>query len=327
MGIPDTYSTDKILELIGDESTEIPDDIIRAAFEVIKANSQTNTAEYLGFYTPAQLHFMTTETFSKDYTPHPLPVDKDSLHIHPLSGHWVTSFYDSVLKQLFVYDSLHSLYHQKEVELQLRQIYSSEIVNSFNYVKVTQQSAEPIYGVMAIAFAFSVFLRQNPSSISYDITKAREYLRHCISTGTVSPFPVLSIDSDNDWFKNYLNTQQKNASAQRMARSRENRSIEKVKSDREKDTSCRREKRKQRSQDEILTDKVKDTLSKKESRKMRSEGKVLKERFVNTSRKKERRFRRSPHEILKDKDVDTASKRVRRERRSQDRIRIRKVGG
>ena len=297
MGIPDTHSTDKILELIGDESTEIPDDIIRAAFEVIKANSQTNTAEYLGFYTPAQLHFMTTETISKDYTPHPLPVDKDSLHIHLLSGHRVTSFYDSVLKQLFVYDSLHSLYHQKEVELQLRQIYSSEIVKSFNYVKVTQQSAEPICGVMAIVFAFSVFLRQNASSISYDITKisyditkAREHLRHCISTGTVSPFPVLSTDSDNDWFKNYLNTQQKNASAQRMVRSRESRSIEKVKSDREKDTfskresrkkralfkilkdrnketSCRREKRKQRIQDEILTDKVKDTLSKKESRK------------------------------------------------------------
>ena len=167
----------------------------------------------------------------------------------------MTSSYDLVLKQLFVYDFLYSLSHQEEVELQLRQIYSSKIVNSFNYVKVTQQSAEPICGVKAVASAFSCFLRQNPSSISYDITKAREHLRHCLSTGIVSPFPVLSIDSDSDWFKNYLNTQQKNASAKRIARSREKRSIKKVKSDREKDTFSKRESRKKRALYKILKEK------------------------------------------------------------------------
>ena len=41
------------------------------------------------------------------------------------------------------------------------------------------------------------------------------------------------------------------------------RALFKILKDRNKETSCRREKRKQRSQDEILTDKVKDTLSMK----------------------------------------------------------------
>ena len=46
---------------------------------------------------------------------------------------------------------------------------------------------------MVIAFAFCCFLGQNPMKFIFNINRAREHLKNCISAGEVKQFPLLNM--------------------------------------------------------------------------------------------------------------------------------------
>lgn len=75
--------------MVGDSSTEITDDVIIAGLELIRANGDNESVQYYGYYKPAEIQYFTLHPCENNSTL--LPVNKDSLHIHPLTGHWVTS--------------------------------------------------------------------------------------------------------------------------------------------------------------------------------------------------------------------------------------------
>jgi hypothetical protein len=52
-------SPDNLLQLLGNSSTEIPDDIITVALQLLAAHQQQDHQCYIGYYTPAQIHFFT----------------------------------------------------------------------------------------------------------------------------------------------------------------------------------------------------------------------------------------------------------------------------
>lgn len=54
-------SPEYLLQLIGDENTEIPDDIISAAIELLSAHQQKHQNCYVGFYKPSQIRLFTSQ--------------------------------------------------------------------------------------------------------------------------------------------------------------------------------------------------------------------------------------------------------------------------
>ncbi|KAH3893415.1 hypothetical protein DPMN_017562 [Dreissena polymorpha] len=80
-----SYHPASLTQLIGDYTTEVPDDVIVAALELMKANCDADTSEYYGYYKPAAIL-----TFINSYDGESvvrLPVNKNSIHIHPLTRH------------------------------------------------------------------------------------------------------------------------------------------------------------------------------------------------------------------------------------------------
>ena len=81
-------------------------------------------------------------------------------------------------------------------------------VRSSIYVSVTQQNCMPICGVLA--FAVSIYNGKDPKQINYDISKARDHLRKCLTSGHIEPFPskvvITSMASDN-LLHNYFDDQ------------------------------------------------------------------------------------------------------------------------
>lgn len=102
-----SYSAESLLHLIGSPTTEIPDDIVTAALNLMKANSPPDGDLYVGHFLPAQIKWWTQmcNEVQPDFI-ETIPMDKSSINIHPLTGHWVTSFYNKNTKELCVYDSL-----------------------------------------------------------------------------------------------------------------------------------------------------------------------------------------------------------------------------
>ena len=196
-GTTHPYSPQQLSLLVGNANTEIPDDIIQVALNLMKAHSEQSTSPYIGYFTPAELSFIC----SNPEIPHrrPLPDHTFSINIHPLQNHWVTSSYDNSTGNINVYDSQMTSAHLKQVLPQIEIVYGEAKAQHVKYVTVTQQSAEPICGVMAIAYAFSCFLKNDPALINYDITSARQHLKLCISTGQVAPFPVIQQEPRNNY--------------------------------------------------------------------------------------------------------------------------------
>jgi hypothetical protein len=118
-----------------------------------------------------------------------LPDGKFSVNIHPLPGHWVTSCFRPHPKEIHVYDSVRNQIHYEQVLPQLRLVYGEEKMSKVLYKEVTQQGYDPLCGVMACAFAFTCVLGKRPENCSYDTLNARQHLRLCLMTGTVSNFP------------------------------------------------------------------------------------------------------------------------------------------
>ena len=196
----------QLLTLIGNDDTEITDDVIQALLTLMQAHNTQNLC--IGFYTPAEITLMINQP--NCIPSRTLPTNTSCVVIHPLEGHWVTSYYNVNIRQLYVYDSLQSNSHYLQVKEQIRLVYGEEIADNFKYVSVTQQNYMPICGVLAFAFAVSIYFGMDPEKINYDISKARDHLRKCLTSGHIEPFPtkviITPMASDN-LLHNYFDDQ------------------------------------------------------------------------------------------------------------------------
>ena len=122
--------------LVGHSFTEITDDVIEIATNLMKAYSN-NTSPIIAFYTPSEIHLLTVENYTRATCCRQIPLDRSSINIHPLSGHWVTSYYNVQNNILCIYDSLMSNSHYNEVLQQLKIMYGNDITSHAQYVNVT----------------------------------------------------------------------------------------------------------------------------------------------------------------------------------------------
>lgn len=56
---------------------------------------------------------------------------------------------------------------------------------------VSQQSYQPLCGIMPIAYAFSSFLKIICVQQQFDISEVRNHLYHCLKNNVLEPFPTL----------------------------------------------------------------------------------------------------------------------------------------
>ncbi|WAR14429.1 PIF1-like protein [Mya arenaria] len=277
------YSCETFLRLIADESNEIPDDIVVASLNLMNALSTVNSKMCVGLYSPAQLHLASVD---KSIVLPPPPLDKDILNIHPLTRHWVCTFYKADTRQLYIYDSLQSNDHIRDVKHQLACVYPQRIISSLKNVNVSQQGTNPMCGVMAIAFAFTCFLGLDPAAVQYDLTKARCHLKHCLSTAQVLPFPVKENTENMQWLQKYLADQLQyklSATALRKRRSRQNKDVH---------------------EREQLAQRLHKQMARSDSNKH--------EKLKQTDNQSKRKARADPHKCVKLKQTDSQSKRKAR---------------
>lgn len=95
------------------------------ALNLMRTFSDTRTSEFIGYYTPVELQFITSTSQNVIFF---IPPDRFAINIHPLPGHWVTSCQLPQLYQIHVYDSLMSQEHFRQVIPQLQVIYGFESV-------------------------------------------------------------------------------------------------------------------------------------------------------------------------------------------------------
>ena len=196
--------------MVGNRNTEIPDDIIIASLNLVKSMCDINLEPYIGYFTPAEIHFSLNadQNDSATVIKPTLPDNKFSINIHPLPGHWVTSCYYPQTNEVHVYDSLMSPVHYEQVVPQLKLVYGETKTSNIIYSQVTQQQYEPLCGVMAVCFAFSCYLGKDPEFIDYDIFKARQHLRECLIQGEVKSFPEKSFQLNSPLESSLLGTNQ-----------------------------------------------------------------------------------------------------------------------
>lgn len=155
----------------------------------MKASTDPVAAQYIGYYTPAEIEYHTSNT-PQNQMPS-LPGERDILHIHHIKRHWVTTFYCASSRTVFVCDSLRNKSHFDLVMKQINVVYGVLAVN-VKQVNVTQQNSNPDCGPMAIAFANSYFLKSDPSKRKFDVSKARQHLKMCITNGCITQFPTFT---------------------------------------------------------------------------------------------------------------------------------------
>ena len=184
------YHPARLAGLFSTSFTEITDEVIEVAINMMRSLSNEETTPYICYYTPVQLEYYCSETPQyQELHVQKLPTDKSSVNIHHLPGHWVTSYYNHTSGHIHVFDSLMCNSHLQDVSKQLMIMYEQNKVNNVIYERVTQQSIEPICGLMAIAVAYTCLNAKNPAHVHYDITKVRSHFQQCILDGHLSEFP------------------------------------------------------------------------------------------------------------------------------------------
>ena len=203
------YHPARLARLVGGNSTEITDELIDVAINMMRTFCIHEEAPYICYYTPVQLEYFCSAIVEIDTEFHvqTIPVDKSSVNIHHLPGHWVTSYYNCETGNIHIYDSLICQTHFNEVQKQLLIMYEKILVKNVIYEHVTQQSTDPICGLMAIAFAYTCLISKNPTQISYDITKVRHHFQQCLLNGQLSEFPTLTSSTTNCLLQNYFSYQ------------------------------------------------------------------------------------------------------------------------
>ena len=58
-------------------------------------------------------------------------------------------------------------------------------------VSAQQQDNDVDCGIFSLAYATSLLFGENPTNISYDITRMRQHLDRCLAHGKVQPFPKI----------------------------------------------------------------------------------------------------------------------------------------
>ena len=112
-----------------------------------------------------------------------------------LGGHWICCFYDTTA--LYIYDSLNSRRLHVNNELFLKKLFPFFNEIPKHYIKVQHQNNNRDCAVFAIAFATSIFFKQNPSQIIYDIDKMRPHLYDMLQRNTLVHFPTVKNESLN----------------------------------------------------------------------------------------------------------------------------------
>lgn len=165
-----TNVTWQIVQMVGNEETELTDDIIEAMLNLMKAHS-TQCKPNIGYLTPAEI---TLYTANPQLYIRKIPLNRDCLLIHPLTGHWVTSIYRANTGTVYVYDSMHTESHFNEIHKHISVLYGKDLASSHQYVPVQQQNYQPICGPMALAFATSLYFGTDPATKLYDLPKLRK---------------------------------------------------------------------------------------------------------------------------------------------------------
>ena len=82
----------QLLTLIGNDDTEITDDVDQALLTLMQAHNTHNLCT--GFYTPAEITLMMNQP--KCILSRTLPTNTSCVLIHPLEGHCVTLYYTTM---------------------------------------------------------------------------------------------------------------------------------------------------------------------------------------------------------------------------------------
>ena len=154
----------QILQLIGNDTTEVSNDVINYVMNLLQIQCENNSELSVGYFSPAEIHLLMQEPTNQ--SGRQIPSHKKCIFIHPLEGHWVTSFYNK--KDVFVYDSLQTNSHFCQIRKQIGKIHGEFYSLSFKYKHVQQQNYLPVCGVFARTFAVSLTLGMDPSDLQYD---------------------------------------------------------------------------------------------------------------------------------------------------------------
>ena len=76
------------------DDTEISDDVIQSVLTLMEAQNTQPQQLSFGFYTPAEIVLITNQPGYIRTVNGSLPRTTTSILIHPLVGHWVTSYYN-----------------------------------------------------------------------------------------------------------------------------------------------------------------------------------------------------------------------------------------
>ena len=87
------YDPLQLSMLIGNSTTEIPDDVIQASLILMEAHSDPNIGPTIGFYSPAEIQYYCSVGSSE--TCPIVPLNRSAINIHHITGHWLTSFYNA----------------------------------------------------------------------------------------------------------------------------------------------------------------------------------------------------------------------------------------
>jgi len=105
----------QILQLIGNDTTEVSNDVINYVMNLLQIQCENNSELSVGYFSPAEIHLLMQEPTNQ--SGRQIPSHKKCILIHPLDGHWVISFYNK--KDVFVYDSLQTNSHYCQIRKQI----------------------------------------------------------------------------------------------------------------------------------------------------------------------------------------------------------------
>lgn len=102
-------------------------------------------------------------------------------------GHWICTYYDGNI--LHIYDSLnYGKINYQSHNTYLQALYPFNPRKIFH--KVQQQPNLTDCGVFAIAFAVSIYFKENPENQIYDVKKMRRHLWGILQRNTLELFPT-----------------------------------------------------------------------------------------------------------------------------------------
>lgn len=187
---------------VGTYGDFLDDDVINAAMLILAKHDKASSF-HICFRKPVEIFNLLADSEKmSNILPSKVPPDKCAINIHYMHAHWVTSMFDPVTKAVHVYDSLPSEQTQKDI---MKQLYILHDFQDVFFWPVTRQQSDPICGVLAVAFAYSLLLGISPSDVTYCLEKARGHLKHILSSERVSHFPVVRSEPHcKDKVKNFL---------------------------------------------------------------------------------------------------------------------------